>query len=126
MTQVLIKKIQGMRDGYEETEQYLFDQWIENLESAEALKGLRNHLGITKFLDLLAARIKNNENILTNKKSKDLPDKERDLLIVTNELYREFINFFDVNRQIETIEKNITYLEKRDNIQFPQYEPQSV
>lgn len=123
MTQELIKKIQGMRDQYEEADQQLFDQWIENLQSAEALTGLRNHLGISKFINLLTSRIKNNESILKNKKSKDLPEKERDLLIITNELYQEFIDHFDVSRQIETIEKSITFLEKRDNLPNIKYEP---
>jgi hypothetical protein len=114
MSEHLKKKIQSVRDEYDEDSQRIMDKWLTDLSEIEGIKELSSHMVIQSFMSRLRTQIEGINRQLQEKKSKDLPDKERDGLLDRKILFQNFISIFEgIEAREASILRSIEDLDKK-------------
>ncbi len=107
-TQELRQIIENKRAEYSDEDQPQFQKLVADLQKADAMDALAQHWAMKEFLELLKGRIAGLNQVLSEKRKID--ELERENMLDRKELYQEFINLFDLQKQKNTIEEIIKTL----------------
>ncbi len=104
--QDLRDRINGFdRSEYDEVAVAQMDGWLRRIDELEGIGALAEATAIKDRIKRLENEIKDIENKLLT--VRDMTELERHNLLDRKDLYREFINSFDVDKSLENISTEI-------------------
>lgn len=104
----LIARIEGVMREYEDDDKPQLQKMIEDISHTGALEVLADHFAIKDFITLLAGRIVEINKLLGEKRRMD--ELERENLLDRKGLYQEFIDMFDIEKKLSSMEKIVDTL----------------
>jgi hypothetical protein len=112
MDNPLLKEIADAKEKFlNSNDQSVIGNWEKKAKEYLFIDSLKGHKGIQIILESFSKDIESINNLLLEAGSKDLSDKERDILIIKRNMCKKFINFFDESEKgLENIKKEIDEL----------------
>lgn len=103
-----INKLRAKLLGADTSDQVMLDSWEQEVKKAMITNSLQKHEGVQMIIQDAINDIKDINDVLSNSKSKDLSNSERDSLIDVKNFYKKFINLFDTSQStLDNMDKQI-------------------
>jgi predicted nucleotidyltransferase len=105
----LLDKITALEDKYSDAfDADLLRTWYADAKKFLLVESLANHDAIKFLLDRFQNTVTLINQRLLGSMSKELPDRERDLMMIRRDFYQDFVNFFQENAAgVEALEREV-------------------